>query len=148
MVNSISPEHNTSLPRSTNPEALPIPGMLYVPNFLTLAEQTTLLQTIDSFPYMKQIHRRQQMYGEVYYHTTHDIPQLQPKVEAPESVDRQETACSTTSAAPLSLDSLQWVIDKFFTEPLSEYEIFNLDKSNYPTQVLVNEYIGQCSARF
>lgn len=49
----------------TNPDALPIPGLVYIPDFITEAEQDELIQLIDSQPFSTAIHRRQQFYGEV-----------------------------------------------------------------------------------
>ena len=68
-----------------------------------------------------------------YYHTTHNLPQIQPESADPE-VDG-------VSERPLELGQLQWVIDKMYAEPYRQYEIFPLDGTDSPTQALVNEYV-------
>lgn len=49
---------------ATHPEILPIQGLLYFPNFLSVEEEQILLQQLDSNPYSSVISRRQQFYGE------------------------------------------------------------------------------------
>lgn len=59
-----------------NPHPVPMPppfalptGLLYLPDFLSLSEQAATVAALDARPYQRLIHRRQQFYGQVYYHT-------------------------------------------------------------------------------
>jgi len=55
-----------------------VPGLLYYRNFLSPSEQAELLALIDSNPWQEGvIARRQQFYGEVYYHTSFKSKVLQ-----------------------------------------------------------------------
>jgi hypothetical protein len=53
-------------------------GMFYIPNFVTEEEEINILEKIDSNQWLKEIHRRQQHYGYVYYHSRSDLPEIQP----------------------------------------------------------------------
>ena len=64
---------------TTNPQVFPIKGMSYIPNFLDEQEQQELWDLIYQFPFTNIIRRRQQFYGDVYYHTTPNLSALQPK---------------------------------------------------------------------
>eukprot|EP01084_Bolivina_argentea_P031450 58208_1 len=113
-----------------DPSALPIKGAIYIPNFITSEEEQKLVNIFDSHPYQQVIRRRQQFYGPVYYHTTHNLKTIQP------TNDKQNTHS-------LNFNELQWLINKFFDKKHNKgYNIFNSDYSNYPDQCLVNEYIG------
>jgi len=65
---------------STLPRVHPstIAGLHYVSNFLSQHEQNRIMDIIDSRPFANAIHRRQQFYGETYYHTTHHLAVAQP----------------------------------------------------------------------
>lgn len=103
---------------TTNAKSMPIDGLSYIPNFLTGEEQEKIWSIVYSNDFAKVIHRRQQFYGEVYYHTTPDITALQPAEE--------------DAALPLEqFDFLLNRLDQFFP-------------TRKPTQILVNEYVGQC----
>src|SRR4051812_25083420 len=67
-----------SLPVDQNGEVIEIDGLEYYPDFLTLDEQCELMRILESQPWLNVIARRQQFYGEVYYHTTHNHKLLQP----------------------------------------------------------------------
>eukprot|EP00531_Pseudo-nitzschia_arenysensis_P003360 CAMPEP_0116144808 /NCGR_PEP_ID=MMETSP0329-20121206/16222_1 /TAXON_ID=697910 /ORGANISM="Pseudo-nitzschia arenysensis, Strain B593" /LENGTH=98 /DNA_ID=CAMNT_0003640301 /DNA_START=24 /DNA_END=317 /DNA_ORIENTATION=+ len=55
-----------------------VPGLEYYPNFLSSQEQNELLAIIDNNPWQEGvIARRQQFYGEVYYHTSFKSKVLQ-----------------------------------------------------------------------
>ena len=113
-----------------DPSALPIKGAIYIPNFISVEEESKLIKIFDSHPYQHVIRRRQQFYGPTYYHTTHNLKSIQPE-------DSKQDQHS------LDLNELQWLIDKFFDTKCNKgYNIFNEDHSNYPDQCLVNEYIG------
>jgi len=57
---------------TTNASVHPIDGLGYTPNFLTPKEQQRIMDVIDRHESVRVIHRNQQFYGRVYYHTTHD----------------------------------------------------------------------------
>ena len=61
-----------------NPKAFPIDGAIYIPNFLNENEQRKTLEIIDGNPFQQVIRRRQQFYGPTYYHTTHNLSEIQP----------------------------------------------------------------------
>jgi alkylated DNA repair dioxygenase AlkB len=105
----------------TDTSHLPVSGLVYIPNFITDEEHDILWNIIYSNPFTQLIHRRQQFYGETYYHTTHDVKALQPVGE---------------SINHLDIKQFSFVIEK-------------LKKNGYfvdcdPDQVLVNEYVGKC----
>ena len=55
-----------------------VPGLEYYPDFLSPQEQEELLALIDANPWQEGvIARRQQFYGEVYYHTSFKSKVLQ-----------------------------------------------------------------------
>jgi alkylated DNA repair protein alkB family protein 8 len=135
-------------------ELLPIDGLYYFPNFLNEEEQKELLEIIDSRPFCSVIHRRQQFYGDVYYHTTHDVTSLQPEdpyalksKEAPNSESElrkkedESDSVSTEHSSTQSYDMscMTWLVDKMMQAPYNEIPIFTKEK--YPTQFLVNEYL-------
>lgn len=113
-----------------NLSALPIKGAIYIPNFISIQEEKKILNIFDSHQYQKIIRRRQQFYGPTYYHTTHNLKSIQP-------INKNEDKYS------LNINKFKWLIDKFFDINYNKgYNIFNNDYSNYPNQILVNEYIG------
>jgi alkylated DNA repair dioxygenase AlkB len=64
---------------TTNPSVIPaIKGISYIPCFLSTTEQQRVIDIVNANPFAKVIHRRQQFYGETYYHTTPNISALQP----------------------------------------------------------------------
>ena len=65
--------------------AAPPGGLRYYPDFLTPAEERRLLEIIDAQPWSKVFRRRQQFYGEIYYHTTQTVRSLQI---LPQIIDR------------------------------------------------------------
>ena len=58
----------------------PIQGLLYYPSFLTPSESERVMGIVDVNGWSREIKRRQQFYGVVYYHTTRDYKKLQPKM--------------------------------------------------------------------
>jgi alkylated DNA repair dioxygenase AlkB len=97
--------------------------MDYIPNFLTEQDHERIWNILYSHSWSTTIHRRQQFYGETYYHTTQDIAAIQP---------------TTTTETNLHHDLDQF---DFITEKLIELGYFT--KELPPTQILVNEYVGQ-----
>lgn len=129
---------------SANPAAPPVAaaipeGFLYVPNVFTKEEQRRILRTIDEHEYSHAIHRRQQFYGPVYYHTPFK-PKLalqpgadpatavaavgddgagSPEAKAGEPApaaaaggDRAATSHKSDAVVSHDLAPLQWVVDK------------------------------------
>jgi hypothetical protein len=64
-------------------------GTFYMRNFLSIDDESRLLQLIDdddnddnnSNKWSTVIARRQQFWGDVYYHTKHDVPAIQPAAD-------------------------------------------------------------------
>ncbi|KAJ3071289.1 hypothetical protein HDU98_005566 [Podochytrium sp. JEL0797] len=107
--------------KSPQPNAILPSGMSYLPNVLSVAQERQLLATIAATPFESaNIRRRLQFHGEVYYHTTHDVAALQP---------------SKTHWNPLS--NMQWFVDHVLESTSHVYS-----PVVQPSQVLVNEYIG------
>eukprot|EP00834_Sanchytrium_tribonematis_P003865 NODE_166_length_14584_cov_1.124750.p8 type:complete len:242 gc:universal NODE_166_length_14584_cov_1.124750:6805-7530(+) len=102
---------------------LPVPGLFYIPEFLTEAEQQNIVQILDSNEWEKVIRRRQQFYGKQYYHTTHNLTAIQPK-------DDLES---------LKIDQFDFLIKKITDFDFrAAYDVFNIE---WPNQILVNEYV-------
>lgn len=69
-----------------------VPGLEYYPNFLSSKEQKELLAIIDANSWQEGvIARRQQFYGEVYYHTTFKSKVLQGCSDNNENDDDEKT---------------------------------------------------------
>jgi hypothetical protein len=93
-----------------------IPGLEYYPDFFSADEQIALLAVIDNSPWKSFIAKRQQFYGEIYFHTSYKSKDAQPDAGEMVGLDMQ------------LMDMLKEKCMRFF-EPL-----------DWPTQVLVNEY--------
>lgn len=83
------------------------------------------------------IHRRQQFWGELYYHTTHDVSAVQP-------IEHFSTDSGSHGGSQggyqVDLQPMQWLIDKFITQqPFCSVPAFK-GASSMPNQCLVNEY--------
>lgn len=98
-----------------------IPGMSYYPSYITSLECEKLLQIIENNPWVKEIRRRQQHYGYLYYHTRHNLETLQP-------IEQEIKTC-------LPLESFNFLIERMINDKI-------FPKDDPPTQCLVNEYIG------
>lgn len=113
-------------PRNEANEPVQVNGLWYYPNFLSEQEQSDLLAEIRSHPFQKLIARRQQFYGEVYYHTTHKHKDLQPEH------DDHDEKKENDSPRSLDLQSILPLLEKkcqpFFGD------------AGFPSQVLINEY--------
>jgi alkylated DNA repair dioxygenase AlkB len=94
-----------------------IHGLEYLPNFITEQEEKQIVNIIDQNEWIHAIRRRTQYYGPVYYHTRHQLPELQP-------AQLQEL---------YPLNTFQFLVDKFVAN-----NYYTLEQ--YPTQCLVNEY--------
>ena len=130
----------------SNPEVLPISGFRYYHSFLTDKEAERIMDIIDSNPWKNAVKRRQQFYGEIYYHTIHDVPEIQPKFSCDKIGEK------SAKNVGLDMSPFQFLIDKFYAgifvdaglnDGHSTNHIFGSDKSSFPTQILVNEYVGE-----
>ena len=108
----------------------------YTPDFLSHEEQEKLIQTIDSNPYNSAIHRRQQHYGIIYYHTTDDRPSIQPQ---------DDPTQTEQTSVPLPLDSFDWLLDKLKTQGFLPPPSSTTPQDNpcEDLQILVNEYVAR-----
>ena len=59
-------------------EALIIPGLTLVPNFITPAEEKDLLHCIDAQPWNKELSRQTQHYGYRYVYSTRKLSPAPP----------------------------------------------------------------------
>lgn len=97
-------------------ENINIPGLLYFPEFVSEDEEKEIIQMIDSKEWRGGIGRRTQHYGYTYYHTRHNILDLQP-TDQPETTE--------------DLANFQSIIDRI---------LYLFPDDAPPTQCLVNEY--------
>ncbi|KAI3634472.1 hypothetical protein MIR68_007383 [Amoeboaphelidium protococcarum] len=115
---------------ASNAEVLP-DGVYYHPQFLTCEQEHQILSQIDNKPWANAIARRQQFWGEVYYHTTHDLPSIQPILsdseQAAQSVDADQhnareydNSEKGTIFDVLPLQDFSWLLDLFDDEQFSD----------------------------
>lgn len=115
-------------------------GVFYVRNFLSVQEEHTLMEMIDgtddddSNQWSNVIARRQQFWGDVYYHTKHDLPAVQPDFLATTNFSNNSYTATTNNDViinkntkksernynipnPPSLDisSMNWLLQKIET---------------------------------
>ena len=127
-------------PRNDANELVKINGLRYYRNFYSPTEQTELLAAIYAHPWQKILARRQQFYGEVYYHTNYRNKLLQPHHHthrnhhdgAHETNEQEQEQVET----PVSLD-MHGLLP--FLLPKCE-EFFG--NEGFPSQILVNEYLN------
>lgn len=140
----------------------PISGLGYFRNFLTPAEARIVLAVVDNNPWIKEIKRRQQFYGEVYYHTTRENAALQPGRQA--SKDHADTEdmevhsaadfdtakdTDTGAAAAVTLSRQGGVLDlgqlAFLQAKMESpaWRPYIFGDLAFPTQILVNEYVEE-----
>jgi alkylated DNA repair dioxygenase AlkB len=104
----------------TSPD-IDLPGLRYIPNFVTEEEENEILDLIEHRRWFTALKgRRQQHYGIVYYHTRHNLAELQP-------TQHEDDQLSGT------MDDFSILMDRM--APL-------FPKDHPPTQCLVNEYTG------
>jgi alkylated DNA repair dioxygenase AlkB len=126
-----------------------IDGLEYYPNWLSVQEQIELLELVDSQPWQSGvIARRQQFYGEIYYHTTFKSKLLQPATSTTASSDnrQQETdddSTSTVTATTTTTTTSQGIplVESGMMRWLQQTKPF-FEPDELPTQVLVNEYLN------
>eukprot|EP00892_Ulva_mutabilis_P000048 jgi/Ulvmu1/10043/UM059_0093.1 len=108
----------------------PVAGLYYFDNFISAKEEAQIVSLIDSRPFSEAIHRKQQFWGELYYHTTHDVTAVQP---------------NDTYSKPghqFDLQPMRWLVDRFVTDmPYSSCPVFR-NTDCMPNQCLVNEYVA------
>jgi alkylated DNA repair dioxygenase AlkB len=109
---------------TTSSSILPIDGISYIPNFLTNEQEERIWEICYSHSWSSAIHRRQQFWGQVYFHTTQDVSTIQP-------IDDGK------STGPVAHDLHHF---DFLLERLITLGYFTADQP--PTQILVNEYVG------
>ena len=103
-----------------------LPGLRYIPNFVTSEEEEELLNLIESRRWFTALKgRRQQHYGIVYYHTRHNVAELQP--------------------TDIAEDQLSGTMQDF--PELMTRLLYLFPEHHPPTQCLVNEYIGTQAIR-
>jgi alkylated DNA repair dioxygenase AlkB len=148
-----------------------IEGLEYYPNFLTLQEEEQLLHLIDSHPWQSGIiARRQQFYGQVYYHTSYQSSKLQPNhhyhhqsntaakcncncncnettpTPSIPSFQQQEQEQENNVGIPLQESGMKYWLERtspFFSTSFSKSNTNNSSDNAMtilPSQVLVNEY--------
>lgn len=87
--------------------------------------------TLQAGDLLQAIHRKQQFWGELYYHTTHDVVAVQPN----------QDMC-TPPGHQLDFLPMRWLVDRFMNKsPYSSYPLFRRSRS-MPNQCLVNEYVA------
>lgn len=78
---------------------------------------------------MQAIHRKQQFWGELYYHTTHDVVAVQPNEAHFAQPNHQ-----------FDFAPMRWLVARFVNRlPYKSCPVFG-DPSSMPNQCLVNEY--------
>lgn len=102
-------------------EKIMIPGLEYLPDYVSEEEEAAIMKIIDSNPWSTAISRRQQHYGLVYYHTRHNLASIQP-INQPTAV--------------LPLEAFDFIVKRLIEDGF-------FPKEDPPTQCLVNEYIEQ-----
>lgn len=110
-------------PRNDANEIVRINGLRYYKNFYSVDEQAELLAAIYEQPWQKILARRQQFYGEVYYHTNYRNKLLQPG-----QTEQEET--------PFSLDMSR--LQPFLAPKCQAF----FGEQGFPSQILVNEYLN------
>lgn len=121
-------QHSARIPRKEdvlffpNHTQIHIPGLDYYPSYLSPDEVNRVMEIIDGNTWIKEIRRRQQHYGYVYYHTRHNLPTVQPS-EQEKADDRK-----------LPLESFDFLIERMIRDGI-------FPRDDPPTQCLVNEYL-------
>ena len=110
-----------------HPPSSPISGIKYYANFLSSSDHARILEIVDGNPWRKVIKRRQQFYGEVYYHTTRENTELQPG-------DSRLRVCEDREDA-LPLSQFAWLEEKLSSPEWKDKLFGDLP---FPTQVLVS----------
>eukprot|EP00928_Gymnodinium_smaydae_P005482 TRINITY_DN11865_c0_g1_i1.p1 TRINITY_DN11865_c0_g1~~TRINITY_DN11865_c0_g1_i1.p1 ORF type:complete len:460 (-),score=52.14 TRINITY_DN11865_c0_g1_i1:23-1378(-) len=130
-----SPSHLYAIDTSS----FPIEGLRYYPEWLTREEEEAILRIVDAHDWKNVFRRRQQFYGEVYYHTKQDVAEVQPLLNSDGALVDNEAEVGVHPLRPL----FQFLIDKFYTgnHAIDRAPIFGADDSEFPTQILINEYL-------
>lgn len=108
-----------------------IDGLAYYPNFLGQLQQEELLEMIYSNPWQNIIARRQQFYGQVYYHTSYKDKDLQPSEPTQKQQPRQQRQPQQKHNHGLDINAVM---------PWLELCRPFFPGMELPSQVLVNEY--------
>jgi alkylated DNA repair dioxygenase AlkB len=121
-------------PRNEAGEKVRIHGLSYYKNFFSKEEQAELLTSIYEQPFQKIIARRQQFYGEVYYHTSHKNRLLQPS-KADDGSKNAENDDNNDERSPISLP-----METLLSHVQERCQPFFNEADGFPSQLLVNEY--------
>ena len=97
---------------------IPLEGVTYIPAFLDCNEQKLALDIIDCAPWDGFIARRQQYWGEIYYHTTKDVAAIQP------------VAAENSAAHSLPMQNFDWMLSKLYADRIYR-EIAPTDPGHY-----------------
>eukprot|EP00934_Nitzschia_sp_Nitz4_P004889 Nitzschia sp. Nitz4//scaffold96_size78090//58750//60890//NITZ4_005502-RA/size78090-processed-gene-0.32-mRNA-1//1//CDS//3329560597//4879//frame0 len=116
-------------PRDDQGNPVEIDGLEYYPNFFSEDEQEKLLDVVYKNPWEQIIARRQQFYGQVYYHTSQKLKLLQPDETVASS---DEKASEGELAKSLDINQLLPLLE----ERCSQF----FGSLGFPSQILVNEY--------
>lgn len=140
-------------PRNEANDLVKINGLRYYRNFLSPAEQEQLLTVLYEHPWQKILARRQQFYGEVYYHTSYKNKYLQPSETKSVPEERKNVQGKDgdndinnnngnnklnhqDDEQPFSLD-----IHDLLPHVAPKCQEFFGD-GGFPSQILVNEYLN------
>lgn len=138
-----------------------IKGLFYLDDFITEQESQMIIDMIDNREWSHCIERRQQFYGQIYYHTAHDLAAIQPKDDTYNNINNNNNISNSNSNSNINninqentitsepcypLSDFQWLIDRcILYDKQYNWHIFDQGEtitSGNITQVLVNEYIG------
>lgn len=129
---------------------LDLDGFRYYPNFLSEDEEQRILDILDAdggVRWSKVFRRRQQFFGEVYYHTAQNEAKVQPSMTPGPSAVRPEDG-EDCKVVAFPMEPFAFLVDKFydcFWEKAEACEggghVFGADRRDFPTQILVNEYL-------
>jgi alkylated DNA repair dioxygenase AlkB len=118
-------------PRNEAGEEVRIHGLSYYKNFFSREEQAELLTSIYEQPFQQIIARRQQFYGEVYYHTSHKNRLLQPS----QAGSNKKAYDDDDEGSPISLP-----VETLLPHVQERCQPFFNEADGFPSQLLVNEY--------
>lgn len=109
---------------------IPLSGVTYIPDFLNEQEQAKALDIVDKEVWDGFIARRQQYWGEIYYHTTKDVVAIQPSAG---QQDSSSTCCpnqNESQAHSLPLEKFEWLMDKCYGSEI-EHLVAATESGNY-----------------
>ena len=127
-------------------------GFRYYSSFLNVEEEKKILDIVDNHTWSLVFRRRQQFYGQVYYHTTHNVGSVQPLFnveQAPsktkEHADQNNTEVTTTCITNQVITQGEHSTALPEPEPVSEpeVEVHSLEAFNWLIEKFYDEkFIG------